>query len=131
MNPRAEAAERGTTEIPARAAFFLYRICRLVSKVVNQVTRSDAKGFCYSQQSIHRNGPMSIFQQGDKYHRQSRFLGDDFLRQLRLFAVFANGFTQGATMFQNRRHASYKHVHAQKNIYYSLIIILAPLWEKA
>ena len=94
------------------------------SQLVNQITATNAEGFRNSQQRIHRNGSMPVFQQGNKNDRQSRFLGERLLCQSRLFAAVADGFAQRAPVFWNRRHAPYKQERSENNIYYSINLIL-------
>jgi CheY-like chemotaxis protein len=94
------------------------------SQLVDQITAANAEGFRNSQQRIHRNGSMPVFQQGNKNHRQPRFLGERLLRQSCLFAAITDGFTQRASVFWNSRHTPYKQERTGNNIYYSIILDL-------
>ncbi len=101
------------------------------SEFIHQITDANDEGFGNRHERIHRNCPMAIFQQRNKNHRQSRFLGNRFLRQFNPLSMHSNFFAQGAAVFLNRRHNSYKQVSGENDIYYSLILILHGFEKKS
>ncbi len=94
------------------------------SKFIHQITGANAKSLGNFQEGIHRNGAMSIFQEGNENNRQAGFFSEFFLGHFQPFAMGANGVSQDAAVCWNGRHAQYKQAEPENNIYYSIILIL-------
>jgi hypothetical protein len=94
------------------------------SKLAHQITATNAKSLGNSQEGIHRNGAMPVFQKGKENDRQAGFFSQFFLGHFQPFAMGANGVSQDAAVCWNRRHAQYKQAEPENNIYYSIILIL-------
>ena len=90
------------------------------SKLAHQITATNAKSLGNSQEGIHRNGAMSIFQEGKENDRQAGFFSQFFLGHFQPFAMDANGVSQDAAVCWNGRHAQYKQAEPENNIYYSI-----------
>jgi hypothetical protein len=118
---------RGVTTIKQPINRLVSLICRApwwCSQSVHQITSTNAKSLGNSQEGIHRNRAMSIFQEGKKHDRQAAFFSQFFLRHFQPFAMRANGVSQDAAVCWNGRHAQYKQAKPENNIYYSIILIL-------
>jgi len=120
MNQRATAAKRGTEKCPARKPVSRHSEIRPISKLVNQIPDTNVQGFGNSQESIHRNRAMSVFQEGKENDRQGSFFSQFFLGHFQPFAMCANGLSQNAAVYWNRRHTQYKQAERENNIYYSI-----------
>ncbi len=118
---------RGVTTIRQpinRSISLICRASRWCSQSVHQITATNAKSLGNSQEGIHRNRAMAVFQEGKENDRQAGFFSQFFLGQFQPFAMRANGVSQDAAVCWNRRHAQYKQAKPENNIYYSIILFL-------
>ena len=107
-----------------RSISLICRASRVALQSVHQITTTNAKSLGNSQEGIHRNRAMSIFQEGKEHDRQAAFFSQFFLRHFQPFAMRANGVSQDAAVCWNGRHAQYKQAMAENDIYYSIILFL-------
>jgi hypothetical protein len=123
---------RGVTTIRQpinRSISLICRHFRVALQSVHQITATNAKSFGNSQEGIHRNCAMTVFQEGKENDRQAGFFSQLFLGHFQPFAMRANGVSQYAAVCWNGRHAQYKQAEPENNIYYSIILILRDFWK--
>ena len=96
----------------------------MISKLAHQITTTNAKGLGNSQEGIHRNRAMAVFQERKENDRQAGFFSQFFLGHFQPFAMGANGVSQDAAVCWNGSHAQYKQAEPENNIYYSIILFL-------
>jgi hypothetical protein len=131
MNQGQSLQNEGTKKSPAGKAMSRFlKFCLTISKLAHQITATNAKSLGNSQEGIHRNRAMSIFQKGKEDDRQAAFFSQFFLGHFQPFAMRANGVSQDAAVCWNGRHAQYKQAEPENNIYYSIILILRDFWKR-
>ena len=116
---------RGVTTIRQpinRSILLICRASRVALQSIHQIAATNAKSLGNSQEGIHRNRAVSIFQKGKEDDRQAGFFSQFFLGQFQPFAMGANGVSQDASVCWNGRHAQYKQAEPENNIYYSIIL---------
>ena len=116
---------RGVTTIRQpinRSILLICRASRVALQSIHQIAATNAKSLGNSQEGIHRNRAMAVFQEGKEYDRQAGFFSQFFLGHFQPFAMRANGVSQDTAVCWNGRHAQYKQAEPENNIYYSIIL---------